>query len=170
MASTKRASTHHRTSSRACLPNQSPLGVYHANYYQRDQIADASHCVNIIELILRDDKLKFEFPRLPRSTIESTKRSNADGLSGSDVESLYLDDARSATSQDSSEEITKGHGSTPTEDQQEGRRGIPIPGHGQSVRRTGTWEDEMDDEKVLEELAASEGGFNRSWQHSHQGR
>jgi hypothetical protein len=132
--------------------------------------ADASHNPIIIELILQDDKLKFEFPRPPRSTIKSTKLANADESSGSDVEPFDIDDARSATSQDSSEEITKDPSSTLADDQHEVRRGIPIPGHSKSVRKTSTWEDEMDDEKALEELAASEGGFNRSWQQSQQGR
>jgi hypothetical protein len=98
------------------------------------------------------------------------KLSNTEGSSDSDVEPLHFDDARSATSQDAGEEITKGSRSTPAEERVEGRRGISIPGHCQSVRRTSTWEVEMDDEKVLEELAASEDDFNRSWQQSQQGR
>lgn len=132
--------------------------------------ADASRNPNIIELILQDDKLKFEFPRPPRSTIKLTKLANADESSGSDIEPVDVDDAQSATSQDSSEDITNDPSSTRADDEHEVRRGIPIPGHTKFVRKTSTWEDEMDDKRVLEELAASEGGFNRSWQQSQQGR
>ncbi|RDI86441.1 putative glucose transporter rco-3 [Venturia inaequalis] len=124
--------------------------------------ADAGHNPNIIELILQDDKLKFEFPRPPCSGIKSTTLSHAES-SDSDVEPLFLDDDASATWQDSSEDTS----TPPAEDQ---RHGIPIPRHGMSGRRPSTWESEMDDERVLEQLAASEGGFNRSWQESQQGR
>lgn len=133
--------------------------------------ADTSHNPNIIELILQDDKLKFEFPRPPRGVMKPSTPSNTDESSDSDVEPFFLDDNRSTTSQDSNEETRKDLRSTPpTDDQHELRHGIPIPKHGISGRRPSTWEKEMDDESVLEELAASEGGFNRSWQESQQGR
>lgn len=133
--------------------------------------ADASHNPNIIELILQDDKLKFEFPRPPRSALKSTTPSNADELSDSDIEPLFLDGDGSATSQEASEDNRESPRSTPPADEQrELRRGIPIPRQGMSGRRPSTWDSEMDDESVLEELAASGGGFIRSWQGSQQGR
>jgi hypothetical protein len=158
MASNKRAGTHQKTSSIVRLPNQSLLGDHRANVRQSNQMANASRNPNIIELILHEDKLKFKFPRPPRGTaIKPTKRSNIEKSSDLDVESVCLDDAQSARSQDSSEEL----------DDQQGQGGIPIPGQGRCLRRT--WADEMDDEAVLEELTASEGGFHRSWHQSQQG-
>ncbi|TLD30032.1 putative glucose transporter rco-3 [Venturia nashicola] len=171
--------------------------------------ADASgHNPNIIELILQDDKLKFEFPRPPCSGLRSSTPSHAESSSDSDIEPLFLDDDGdgngSAKWQDSSrggrlgsldttrpaEEHGDGDGEqrrgipiqqrgTPIQQrgipiQQRGipisgqRRGIPIPGHGMSGPRRSTWDSEMDDERVLEQLAASEGGFNRWWQESQE--
>lgn len=152
MASSKRASRHQKTSSIVRPPNQILFGAHDANFCQSNQMSNASRNPNIIELILHEDKLKFEFPRPPRGANKPTKSSD------SDVESVCLDYAQSAPSQDSSEEL----------DDQQGRGGIPIPGQGGCLGRT--WADEMDDEAVLEELTASEGGFHRSWHQNQQGR
>lgn len=99
--------------------------------------------------------------------------------SDSDIEPLFLDASEETRNGLASEETRNGLGSTwtrPAEDQRKQRRGIPIPrhghGHGMSNRGPSTWDSEMlmDDESVLEQLAASEGGFSPSWQDSQQGR
>ncbi|QDS69904.1 hypothetical protein FKW77_001013 [Venturia effusa] len=52
---------------------------------------DAGHNPNIMELILQDEKLQFEFPRPPRSTIKASTHSKHDESPDSDVEPFFLD-------------------------------------------------------------------------------
>jgi len=116
-----------------------------------------------MEIAPHSKKVELKFSRGAKSP---TKAPDNTQYVDSELELFPMDETLAATPKSTKKDRIECT-STLKEVVQDTRHGIPIP-----VARKGAREHtcvlNMDDDSVLEELAAYEGGFNRSWQ-NHRG-
>jgi hypothetical protein len=117
-----------------------------------------------VDLLLQLDKMRYQFPQPPRHLNRSASGPEPEVFSMDDVVQTAKSVTRSSRG-DGESELISFRPSLKTEPDDKQHQGIPIPGAAtkKNARRHSCGL-QMDSDAVLDELAASEGGFNKNWQ------